>query len=140
MEKTLTLLINIIVKIFNNLDLCKLLFIEYKKILKKSQNNDKITLNENLQCFKDKFQEIYEKAENDKIIKENPDISTDYYGFILCYNCYYDFSKFSELVKHIYAQDSDILFQILLAYKSYLKKEIKKLDGREKEINEKKNK
>lgn len=116
-------MINIFVKIFNNLDLCKLLFKEFKKILKKSQNNDNLSQNENLQCFKDKFQEICDKAENDKIIKENPDISSDYYGLILCYNCYYDFSKFSELVKHIYAQDSDILFQILLTYKSYLKKD-----------------
>ena len=64
-------------------------------------------------------------AENDNAIKENPEISVDYYGLILCYIYNYDFSKFSELVKHIYAQDSNILFQILLTYKSYLKKDIK---------------
>lgn len=35
------------------------------------------------------------------------------------------FQKFSELVKHLYAQDSTILFQILITYKSYFKKDIK---------------
>ena len=107
----------IFVKIFNNLDLCKLLFIEFKKILKKPQNNDNLSQNGNLQSFKDKFQEICDNAENDNAIKENHEISVDYYGLILCYIYNYDFSKFSELVKHIYAQDSNTLFQILLTYK-----------------------
>jgi len=37
----------------------------------------------------------------------------------------YNFPKFSETVKHLYAKDSTILFQILLTYKSYFKKDIK---------------
>ena len=65
------------------------------------------------------------RQKNKKIIKENPDIFIDYYGIILSYLYYYDFTKFNKLINHIYAQDSNILFEILLSYKSYFKKNIK---------------
>ena len=112
-------LINIFVKIYNNIDLCFSLFKEFNKNLK---NNSEVS-NANLQKFKETFQDICDKSEN--IVKINPDISTNYYGLILCYLNNYDFQKFSELVKHLYAQDSTILFQILITYKSYFKKDIK---------------
>ena len=48
----------------------------------------------------------------------------DYYGLILCYYSNYDSPEISKLVKYIYDQDSDILFQILFTYKFYLKKNI----------------
>ena len=127
-EPTFEFLINIFVKIFNNLDLCKQLFEKFKNILKKGpqMNNDKISDNKNLQEIKDKyFSEIYEKAENEKLIKEDSNLKIDYYGLILCYDCNYNFTHFSELVNHIYAQDSETLFQILLIYKRYFKKDLK---------------
>ena len=117
-------LINIYVKIYKNLDMCKLLLKEFKKTLNKS-NNDNISENQNLVKLKEIFQEISDTAENKKIIKENPDICIDYYGIILSYLHYYDFTKFNELINHTYAQDSNILFEILLTYKSYFKKNIK---------------
>ena len=114
--------INSFVKVYNNLDICKLLLKEFKNSLKKDTQNNDIN-NENIQKFKDTFQDICDKSENK--IKENLDIITDYYGIILCYLNNYNFPKFSETVKHLYAQDSTILFQILLTYKSYFKKDIK---------------
>ena len=74
--------------------------------------------------MKETFQDICDTAENKKIIKENPDIFIDY-GIILSYLHYYAFTKFNKLINHIYAQDSNILFEILLSYKSYFKKNIK---------------
>ena len=112
-------LINIFVKIYNNIELCVSLFKEFNKNLK---SNVEVS-NANLQKFKETFQDICDKSEN--IVKSNPEINTNYYGLILCYLNNYDFQKFSELVKHLYAQDSTILFQILLTYKSYFKKDIK---------------
>ena len=119
---TFEFLINLFVKVYNNLDICKLLLKEFKNNLKKESQKNEIN-NENIQKFKDTFQEICDKSENK--IKENLDIITDYYGLILCYLNNYNFPKFSEIVKHLYAQDSTILFQILLTYKSYFKKDIK---------------
>ena len=127
-EPTFEFLIKIFVKIFNNLDLCKQLFQKFKNILKKGvqKNNDKICDNKNLQDLKDKyFLEIYGKAENEKLIKEDSNLKIDYYGLILCYDCNYNFTHFLEMVSHIYAQDSEILFHILLIYRPYFKKDIK---------------
>ena len=125
-EPSFEFLINIFIKSFKNLELCGKLFEEFKNTLKKvEQKNDKITDNKNLLNLKEKFQEIHEMAESDKSIKENPNMSVDYYGLILCYDCNYDFPHFSELVKHIYAQDSEILFKILLTYKRYFKGDLK---------------
>ena len=119
---TFEFLVNLFVKVYNNLDLCKLLLKEFKNSLKKESQKNEIN-NENLLKFKDTFQDICDKSENK--IKENQDIITDYYGLILCYLNHYNFPKFSEIVKHLYAQDSTILFKILLTYKSYFKKDIK---------------
>ena len=120
-------MINIFVKIFNNFDLCKLLFNEFKKFLKKqkefSQNLDLINENEDFQNINDKIKEICNIFKRNKIIRENKDISADYYGFILYYYYNYDSREISKLVKYIYAQDSDILFQILSTYK-FLNKNI----------------
>lgn len=78
-------LINIFVKIYNNIGLCFSLFKEFNKNLK---NNSEVS-NANLQKFKETFQDICDKSEN--IVKVNPDISTNYYGLILCYLNNYDF-------------------------------------------------
>ena len=96
----------------------KLLLKYFKKTLNKSaQTNDNLSENQNLVKLKETFQDICDTAENKKIIKENPDIFIDYYGIILSYLYYYDFTKFNELINHIHAQDSNILFEILLSYK-----------------------
>ena len=95
---------------------------EFKNSLKKESQKNEINT-ENLLKFKDTFQDICDNSENK--IKENQDIIADYYGLILCYLNNYNFPKFSEIVKHLYAQDSTFLFQILLTYKLYFKKDIK---------------
>ena len=125
---SLDFLVNIFEKIFNDFDMCKLLFKEFKNSLKKiTEKIENINVNESktLEKFKDKFTEINDFAEKNKIIKENSDISADYFGLILYYYYNYDVTKFSELIKHIYSQNSSILFQILLTYKSFFKKDLK---------------
>ena len=119
---TFEFLVNLFVKVYNNIDICKMLLKEFKNSLKKESQKSEIYI-ENLLKFKDTFQDICDKSENK--IKENQDIIIDYYGLILCYLNNYNFPKFSEIVNHLYAQDSTILFQILLTYKSYFKKDIK---------------
>lgn len=52
---------------------------QFKNSLKKDSQKNEIN-NENIQKFKDTFQDICDKSENK--IKENLDIITDYYGLI----------------------------------------------------------
>lgn len=57
-------------------------------------------------------------------IKEDSNLKIDYYGLILYYDYNYNFVHFSEIINHIYAQDSET-FRILLIYRAYFKKDIK---------------
>ena len=122
-KPSLELLINIFIKTYTDLNICSPLLKEFKSNLEKSVEQKSEIGSEKLKKYKDVFQEIYDKS--DKILKNNTEISPSYYGLILCFLNNYDFQKFTELINHLYSQDSDTLFQILLTYKSYLKKEIK---------------
>ena len=125
-------LINIFIKVYNNLDICKMLFKEFKLTLEKESQKNSITT-ENLKKLKDIIREICDKIENtiqkfQEVLNKsdnNSDIYTDYYGLILCYLNNYDLDYFTEIIKHLYAKDPTILFQILLTYKSYFKNDIK---------------
>ena len=127
-EPNFSLLINIFVKIYKDFYLCKLLFNEFKKFLKKaqkelSQNYDIINEIEYFH-YLNIIKEICDYAEGNNIIREYKDTSVDYYGVILCYYCNYDSQEISQLIKYIYNQDSNILFQILFTYNFYLKTNI----------------
>ena len=122
-KPSLEFLINIFIKTYTDLNICSPILKEFKNNLEKSLDQKNEIGSEKLKKYKDNFQEIYDKSDN--ILKNNTEISPSYYGLLLCFLNNYDFPKFTELVKHLYSQDSDTLFQILLTYKSYLKKDIK---------------
>ena len=119
------LLINIFVKVYNISELNSLILKEFKTHLKKGSHKNENVNEINLQKFKDDFIKICDKAKKDKIMNDPSDNITDYFGLILCYYYNTDFKEFLELVNYIYSNNCEILFEILLTYKSYFKKELK---------------
>ena len=113
-------LINLFVKVYK-ITKCSKLLDKFKNKLENEDQKNTIK-SESLNKFKDEIIEICDNIEN--ILKENKCNPVDFFGLILCYLNNYDLNKFSEIFRHVYAKDSQIIFEILLQYKSYLRNPI----------------
>ena len=117
-KKSFDFLINIFVKVYNT-DLCtKLLEIFNKNIEKLADEINK----EKLQKYKFAFNQICENI--DETISKLSLGKTDFYGLVLCYlnNC--NNEKYKELFDFLVKNDGNILFEVLLKYKLFFKKQI----------------
>jgi hypothetical protein len=120
------LLIKLFTKVYQDRDLCLSLLDKF------IETNDKETLfnnigNDNLESLKDTFKEILENADN--LISKNSfkkEYAKYFYSIILSFLNNYDYNNFLELIDKLYKSDKEILFDILLDYKSCFKNEIKK--------------
>ena len=117
-KKSFDFLINIFVKVYNT-DLCSKLLEVFNKNLEKFA--DEIN-KEKLQKYKFAFNQICENID-DTISKLSLD-KTDFYGLVLCYlnNC--STEKYKELFDSLVKNDENILFEVLLKYKLFFKKQI----------------
>ena len=73
--------------------------------------------NKDLEKYIDTFKGISSEAEN--VIKANGYDPIQFYGIILYYLNYYDHTNFIEVLKKIFAENSEVLYEILLVYHSY---------------------
>ena len=113
-------LINIFVKVHNT-ELCsKLLEIFGKKIDKLIENNKK----ENLQKYKFDFDQIIENR--DDIVSKFSLNPIDFYGLIFCYLNICNKEKYKELFYKLSKKEEGkkIIFDVMLTYKLFLKKQI----------------
>ena len=113
-------LIKIFVHIYNT-NLCpKLLNVFSKNVdnIQQKDNFSNISLNE----FKDTFNEIFD---NSKDLISNLSLNpTDFYGLILCYLNVYNNEIFCRKFETLFQEDKNALYEVMLKYKSYFKKEI----------------
>jgi hypothetical protein len=113
-------LINIFVKVYNKEFCSKLLDVFNNKIERFVEKIDK----ENLRSYNSDLEQIYENRE--EIISKFSLNKTYFYGLILCYfnNC--DNEKYRELFDILSKSDESkkILFDIMLKYKLFFKKQI----------------
>lgn len=113
-------LIHIFINIYNT-NLCSSLLNEFNKSIEKPLQIDNI-IEDSLKKYKKKFDDICIKAED--LISSNSLDKIKFYGLILCYLNNYYTEKFNEQFEKLYKADKSILFEIMLKYKSYFKKEI----------------
>lgn len=113
-------LINIFIHVYNN-KLCSNLLDIFDKNIDKPGQRDNID-KDILLKYKFDFEQICENPE--EIISKYTLQRIDFYGLILCYynNC--RFEKYRELFDNLYKADKNILFDIMLKYKLYFKKQI----------------
>jgi len=113
-------LIQIFIYVYNT-NLCSSLLNEFNKNIEKPLQIDSIIEN-GLEKYNDYFDDICDKAED--LITSNSLDKIDFYGLILCYLNNYFTEKFNEQFKKLYKENKSILFEVILKYKSYFKKEI----------------
>ena len=91
-----------------------------KKINKQTKNIEEYVL----KSFNESIQKICNESES--LISQNSYNPKYFYSIILCYLNNYNYEAFIEQFEKIYKENKNILFEIMLSYKSYLKNYIKK--------------
>ena len=119
-KPNLKFLINIFINVYNT-NLCSSLLNEFSKSIEKSLQIDNIMEND-LEKYNDYFDNICNKSED--LILSNSLDKINFYGLILCYLNNYSTEKFNEQFKKLYKANKSLLFEVILKYKSYFKKEI----------------
>ena len=112
-KKRFNLLIPLFVEIYNKKDLCLLLLKNFELAEDKSQ----IDKEDYLSDYSSQINTILSEAPN--IITDNNYNTIDFYGIILCYLNYYDEENYSKLIKNLYEEQPNNLFDIMLKYSSH---------------------
>ena len=112
-KKGFNLLIPLFVEIYNKKDLCLLLLKNFELPEDKSQ----IDKEDYLSDYSSQINTILSEAP--KIITDNDYNSIDFYGIILCYLNSYDEENYSKLIKNLYEEQPNNLFDIMLKYSSH---------------------
>lgn len=113
-------LIKLFINVYNN-KLSKNLIDIYVKKIDSSQQKHNIII-ENLEKDIDNINDICKNAEQS--IKDFELNKIDFYGLIFCYLNNYNNEKFQEECDKMQKKEKDVLFEVLLKYKSYFKKEM----------------
>ena len=113
-------LITIFVNVYNT-NYCSKLLEEFNKKIDEPLQKDKI-MEENLDKYKEIFVDICQNTED--LISSFSLNKIDFYGLVLCYLNNYINEKYQEKFNELYKNDKDTLFEVLLKYKSYFKKQI----------------
>ena len=113
-------LIKLFINVYNN-KLCKDLIDLYAKNIDSPQQKNNIII-ENLEKDKDDINDICKNAE--QTIKDFEINKVDFYGLIFCYLNNYNNEKFKEECDKMLKIEKDVLFEVLLKFKSYFKKEL----------------
>ena len=122
-KKGFSLLISLFLKVYNKKDLCKLLFEQFRIMNENPKDiqeyNDRKSY---LKQYIENFNDICSEAE--KLIDCDEDYFINYYGIILCYLNFYDYNKFSDIVKKLSKSNPKRLYEIMLIFSEYFKNPI----------------
>ena len=113
-------LICIFIHVYNT-NLCEKILNEFSKNFDKPNQKDNI-IKESLDQYKYYFDDICENTED--IISSNSLNKFDFYGLVLSYLNNYMIDKYQEKFNELYKNQKDVLFEVLLKYKLYFKKQI----------------
>ena len=115
-KKGFNFLIPLFLKIYKKKDLCKILLEKFLETDEKSKINN-MDRNAYLSNYTSQFNIIVSEAE--KLIKDNDYKEIQFYGIILCYLNFYDEENFSKLINDLYMDKSELLYEIMLTYRSH---------------------
>ena len=108
-------------------DLCKELLNSFRKMNEDPKNNGKnMDRKPFLSRYLDNFKKIINNA--DTLIEKNKYDTIEFYGIILCYLNSYDYYSFSSIIKELFKNKTNELFEILLIYNSHFKNPINQND------------
>ena len=112
-------LINIFIKVYNT-QLCSNILNEFSKNKENPSQKNNI-ISDSLLKFNDIFINICENSE--KVIEKYSVNEIDFYGLVLTYLNNYNEIKFKEKFNELYKKSKNILFDVMLKYKFYFKKQ-----------------
>jgi len=115
-NKGFYLLIPLFIKIYGNQNLCPKLIEEFYKMNKDKKNDKNMDRKEDLNGYVSSFAKLINEA--DSIIRNKGYHPIQFYGIIFCYLNHYDYNNFTNLFKRLYKDNKEILFEILIIYKS----------------------
>ena len=113
-------LINIFVNVYNT-KYCSILLKKFSEIPEDSVKKDNI-IKESLEQYQYNFVDICKNCE--EIVSSYKLDKINFYGLVLSYLNNYVTEKFNDLFNDLYKNDKMVLFEILLKYKFYFKKQI----------------
>ena len=122
-KKIFSFLIPLFLKIYEKKDLCSELLNTFRKMNEDPKDSGKnMDRKSFLGDYLPDFKEIASKA--DKLIEDNKYNIIEFYGIILCYLNSYDYNYFSSIVKDLFKNKPEDLFEILLIYSNHFKNPI----------------
>ena len=126
-KKIFSFLIALFLKIYDKKDLCSELLNSFRKISEnpkdKGKNMDRTPF---LKNYLSDFKSIVSQA--NKLIEDNKYNIIEFYGIILCYLNYYDYDYFSSILKELFKNKTEDLFEIMLIYSNHFKNPINQND------------
>ena len=122
-NKGFYLLIPLFVSIVEKQNLCSKLIEEFYKMNKENKNDKNMDRKDDLNDYASTFAK-FSTAEVDNIIRKKNYNPFHFYGILFCYLNYYDYNNFENLFKQLYKENREILFEILLIYKTNFLKPI----------------
>ena len=119
-KKIFSFLIALFLKIYEKKDLCSELLNIFRTINEDPKDSGKNSDRKKfLGNYLPDFKDIISKA--DKLIKDNNYNNIEFYGLILCYLNSYDYNYFSLIIKKLFQNKPEDLFEILLIYNNHFK-------------------
>ena len=122
-KKIFSFLIPLFLKIYDKKDLCSELMNSFRKINENPKfSGKKMDRKPFLENYLTNFNDIATKA--NKLIEENKYNIIEFYGIILCYLNSYDYDNFSSIIKELFTNNEEDLFEILLIYNDHFENPI----------------
>ena len=127
-KKIFSFLIPLFLKLYEEeKDLCKELLNSFRKMNEDPKNNGKnLDRKPFLSRYLDDIKKVIDNA--DALIEKNKYDTIEFYGIILCYLNSYDYDSFSSIIKELFKNKKDELFEILLIYNSHFKNPLNQND------------
>ena len=126
-KKIFSFLIALFLKTYEKKDICSELLNTFKKMCEDPKNSGK---NMDRKSFLGDYLEDFKKIAStaDKLIEDNKYNIIEFYGIILCYLNSYDYNYFSSILKVLFKNKQEDLFEILLIYNNHFKNPINEND------------
>ena len=128
-KKGFSFLISLFIKVYQEKDLCKILIKNFYDMNVNIKGNEKCDGNSVRDPkFWEKFSSIMAKisSESDSLIKKNDYDPIQFYGIIICYLNFYDYSTLENYIDKLYKEKPEILYEILVVHFSHFLNPVKK--------------
>ena len=118
-KKGFSLMISVFLKIYEKKEICTELLNKFNEMNGNPKDNEKnMDRKSYLKEYTSQFKIILSNSE--EIITKKEYDSVQFYGIILCYLNYYDSKQFSLIVRKLFKNRPEDLYEILLIYKTHL--------------------